>query len=111
MTNTDINRVGATANAPTPVEDPANEDREALARAIYSKIAFQGGDEEHYEAMREAIYHEAADAVIGLGFHRTVQSEPTDAMVFAAMKEFTRTETAGRLRAMRAALRAALGAA
>ena len=39
-------------------------DREALAKLIYEQIAFQGGDSEHYEAMRGGIYHAAADRIL-----------------------------------------------
>lgn len=71
---------------------PTDDEREALARAIYSKIAFRGGDDEHYEAMRGSMYHEAADAVIALGFHRTVQGEPSDAQIEAACLAYAADE-------------------
>jgi hypothetical protein len=41
-----------------------NTDRETLAKLIYKRIAFQGGDPEHYEAVSGGIYHDAADAIL-----------------------------------------------
>lgn len=39
---------------------------EELERTIYDKIAFQGGDDEHFESVRGYIYHDAARAVHAL---------------------------------------------
>lgn len=37
---------------------------EALAKVIYSQIAFQGGSDEHFESVRGGMYDDAAQAVV-----------------------------------------------
>ena len=83
------------------------DEREDLARAIYSKIAFKGGNDEHYESVRGYMYH-AADAILAAGRRRPAQTEPTDAQVIAARDELQRH---GYARASLFAMRSALIAA
>lgn len=84
---------------------PTNEEREALRTVLRETL-----DRISVALSFEEILDEFEEDILSAGFRRATQNEPTDAQVFAAMKEFTRTETAGRLRAMRSALHAALTA-
>lgn len=78
------------------MSDPTPEDREALVRAIYTNIAFRGGDDEHFQSVRGSMYDNAADAVIAAGWRPPVSVPEDLAEAIDRVKQWARLYEANR---------------